>query len=150
MSATDLTDGELLDKKIDALSGHVTEDHLEELREKCAKLASEADDEPGSTGTDVEVVEALSGHDTETLSDPEAINTVVERLEMKLEALVELGHDDLAADLRDHTSVQGQKRHAFDLVDEVDAEINPSSSEFTAPDDADVGEGAPDSGERAY
>lgn len=89
MSAHDsLTDVEQLDRRIEALSGWVPDDHLEALQQERAELTGDADpSDDESVAEDVDVVEALSEYDDDVLGDRDAIDAEVEALERKLEQL---------------------------------------------------------------
>lgn len=88
MSATELSEVDKLDRRIEAFSGFATAEHIEKLKQRRAELTGEADPEaPDPTDTDVDVVEALSGVDEAALDKPAAIDEAIEQREAKLEAL---------------------------------------------------------------
>jgi recombinational DNA repair ATPase RecF len=72
-----------------------------------------------------EVVEFDPKHDEDTQ------NSAVLRVRNVYDALVELGHDDLAEELRDYNNVTGQRNRAIELAREVDADIDTVTGEVT-------------------
>lgn len=75
--------------------------------------------------------------------DQNTTNTGKMMVKNVYEGLVELGHDDLAEELRDYTSVQPQKRRAIALAKRVDGKIDPMTGEVIPPDSEDTDQESP-------
>jgi len=56
------------------------------------------------------------------------------------DALLELGYEERAEELREFTGVQGARRRAREIADEIDAELDPVTGEFERPETENEGD----------